>query len=137
MTKARQLLELFDKHYEYTHKRHSDTDHEYKFKSDNGEDYSVNISHNKYSPNIANAEFVDSDERLTNNNRHSKDAHKILGTVKHIMDDHAYVHNVSKYVIHADLQRATVYNAMAKGHKVEEVPSLIPRSKKFVIHINN
>ena len=86
LLECQRLVELFDFHYDYIKEPLGDSyDHYYTFRAGD-EDYTVSILHNRNDHSKAYVEFSDSKDEIKNNNRHPKDAHKILITVKHILD---------------------------------------------------
>jgi len=122
------LTELFDKHYPYTKGKNQNAMHHYHFNTkdkdgNDGETMHVKIMHHLHDEHSAHVAFVDSKGNHKNNDLHSHDAHKVLGTVKKILKDHAVKHDLHSYTFDADKSkakgsRADVYTRMARGHKV-------------------
>lgn len=127
------LTELFDKHYDYEHhstpQQVKNGDHHYSFNTQNkdgskGENYKVHILHHLHDEKSAAVAFVDSNRGFNNNGSHSHDSHKVLGTVKKILKDHAEKHGLHSYTFSAEKEkdhgsRADVYTKMARGHSVK------------------
>ena len=132
-----QLNELFEKPLDYK-KVHNTPHHQvYAFKA-GGDDYSVHFHHHfgevpdpkhkgHYGVLFGKGKHVETGDE----GGHGKDAHKIFGTVKHIIHQHHKEHDVKSYSYGAEPKRAAIYKRMARGLGHKESPQ---HSGEFTIH---
>ena len=137
------INELFDQVYSYQKKKLiGEGIHKYTFQTKNkdgsdGENMTVRIMHHIHDPKSAHVSFEDETHSFDSNNKHKHDSHKVLGTVKKILKDHAEKHDLHSYTFQADNSkgngsRASVYTRMARGHKISDTPDYSKNHSRYI-----
>jgi hypothetical protein len=124
--------EVLGSHHPYEHEDVGaaagyDARHEYKFNAGTAEDprhFRVNIGHKEGKAHVL---FVNHEMDSTMTGQHPRDAHKVIGTVGHIVKQHMAAHkDISHVKFSADADdkgRVKLYDRMAAGfgHRAEVV----------------
>ena len=122
MKNLRDILEIFDSHYEFydhpLYKRRDDATNS-QFKSKNGEKYDVFIENRPHDPSKALLMFDNSKrEREDVTNKESHSSHKIFSTVKkilqHHLDKHPQISHVNFSSKMEEKSRVKLYHQFAK-----------------------
>jgi hypothetical protein len=124
-------IALFDKHFPYEKDVNIKGPHNYRYHvhSDSSDSpIKVHISHFKGKPGEKHADISFSHKgAYENTGLHHKTAHKVLGTVKHIMKEHAAKYGITHYHFTAEKSkehgsRSSLYKKMAGKHLESSTP---------------